>query len=250
MTTKDRPPLSDRPPRPVGGAARLIRVVRHFPRFSKLGVLLLALPAVVFFPWPAGAQQGARFEAEFAVTRSPDTPVLELSYDLPSLPEADPAPFLTVFGSGRYIVHRPFYMKQAGDWAGQLARQELEELFSNIVSAGLLDVDYDRFAGELRERRLTPAKALDDRDELTLASERETTIIRVRLERYKPKGVLGVAGQPLEKTLHVSNLAVALEANPDIATLQDLSSLTSRLRALAERPELELLEPTGGTPVR
>lgn len=240
MTRRHRPPpLPHRARRRTASPAR-----------RQIGERAAVLASLILLSLPLAAQQGATFEAEYSLSTSAETPLLELSYELPALAEADSTPLLRIFGDGRFVVHRAFYMKDAGDWVGQLDRQQLENLFGDVVSAGLLDVDYGRLAAELNERRSLAAKRIGDgagAGELRTVSERETTIIRVRLERYKPRGILGVSGEPLEKVLHISNLPFELSQNTDHSTLRSLSALSSRLRALTERPDLRRLDPDDGS---
>ena len=76
-------------------------------------------------------------------------PVIEYSLRHHMLADHDHVPLLRVYGDGRLLVHRPAYMKNAGDFALQLQQAELAELIRMLADKGILDFDVTA-ANEIR----------------------------------------------------------------------------------------------------
>ncbi len=63
----------------------------------------------------------------------------------------DGVPMLRVFDTGRVLVHRPAYMKQAGDYEYYLSAEEMKALQERIERKSIIDFDKARLKQQLRE---------------------------------------------------------------------------------------------------
>lgn len=212
-----------------------------FPESSPLSAWALLLLLVAGTPQPALSQQGSTFEAEFEISRSPSVVVLQYHQDIGMLAKPDPTPLLRIYGDGRYLVHYPSYMKKAGDWEGRISTAELATLVRSVIERRLLEFDARSVKGEIEAAELAAKRAARKAGQpiqLFEVSDKESTRMRVRLERHKPAGVIGVAGGPLDKEIVWWGLRHDLERYPQIRGLRELASLEVQLRDLTEAPGL------------
>ncbi len=215
------------------------------PPIDRFPIALLATGLFLSAGSPAVARDAGGAAAEVEFSRSPSAVILQYHQDIDMLEQADPTPFLRIYGDGRYVVHYPRIMQKAGDWQGRLRAAELESLIRSLADGRLLELDGRAVRGAVeateRERRRA-ARAAGEPIRLFEVSDKESTRVRVTLERYKPAGVIGAAGEPLEKEILWWGLRHDSRRYPEVAGLRELADLERRLLALAEAPGLERIE--------
>jgi hypothetical protein len=197
---------------------------------------------------PLGAQLGGGLDAEFAVSRDPSQVVVEYSREIGAIEQADPEPTLRVYGDGTFRVHYPRYMKRAGDWQGRLDLEQIDALVRSAVDGRLMEFNAVAVRMERRWRETARREALRAAGEPFLfeTSDKEGTRIRLRLERYKPAGVVGAPGLPVDREIVWWDLRTDVQLYPQIEILRALADLESELQALVETPDLERLDPGDG----
>lgn len=193
-------------------------------------VALALLGSLLLVSWPVA---GARAQEPLSYSRASDAVVVEFRETLSELRRLGPGPSLRIHGDGRFVVHRPAYMKRAGDWSGQLTPAELDALLARLGARGVLEFDAP----------LRPAGA--GRSGARLAAETSdvsTVEIVVRAARTPPGGVQSQALElPAEKRLRLRGLRAATRARPEDAALADLSAACDELRGMIDTPGLAAL---------
>ena len=180
-------------------------------------------------------------EPSFSFSRVANAPpVLELSYEGGMIQSEDPAAFVRVYGDGRVLIHRPRYMKEAGDYTVTLSQEELEDLLRPFADSRLLTLDEPQLAEMAAAVQPAAGPVRPTSDHGVVAN------VQVRLERVRPEG----AAAPLANvdrrvslpvaTLEAAARAPVLEAASRAAVepVRDLAAGVSQLEALAERPGL------------
>jgi hypothetical protein len=173
------------------------------------------------------------------VSYSTDPQVVVASYTqaVGELEDADPGPSVRIYGDGRAEVHRPRYMKNAGDFKVQLSKAEMDGLISALVANGLLEFDPAAVQQAKRD-------ALADRGGAAAAVLEETTdpsitTIELRIRRNSSRTGGGAAGTTdVSKTVKWVGLEADAERFPNLAALRQLAAAQQRMRAVMERPDL------------
>jgi hypothetical protein len=190
----------------------------------------------------ARGQNGGGFDAEFTISGDEGAVVLSYQRDIAALAEANPTPLLRIYGDGRYVVHYPPYMTMAGSYQGGITVDRLEALIRTAIDGGLLELDVEAVERErrLREAERHAMRRAANEPELFEVSDKESTRIRLRLEMYKPEGVIG-PGLPRETEVLWWGLREDAVMYPEIEALRRLASFESELLALVEAQDLERL---------
>ena len=211
---------------------------------SRTGKRLIALFAASSL-WSVGlafAQLSESSEASFA--EDDNTVVLQLSRELPRIQNADPTPFLRVYGSGRVLIHYPVYMKRAGDYTLQLTPAELDSLLSSLTERGVVDFDQALVKQQTKLTERQQGLAAMQSGSLPTMIERSdevTTVIDVHMESYQPAGVSAPAQLNVHKQIRWSALEWDARQFPGISALQELHATCADLMSLTERPDLQKL---------
>lgn len=175
-----------------------------------------------------------------------EEPLIELRYEGGLIKNPDPTPFVRVYPGGRVLIHYPAYMKKAGDYELQLDDAELQELLSSFADREMLTTESDELevmAARVRaeEQLLTPP---DDHG--------VTTVVEIHADSFTETGREDPTLLEIDRTLTARSLpsAEALEAvvDPELRRLQLFGRGVRSLEALAERPDLEPVEPSEADP--
>jgi hypothetical protein len=194
----------------------------------------LGLLAILAVPLGDALAQGADQpdEAKFSYTRAADQPILELSYEGGMIADRDPTPYIRVYGDGRAVIHRPVYMKDAGEFELQLSPEELENLLATFAQPQLLTLEPGRLAAMAAEVQAEAGPVELPGDHGVTAN------VDVRLERVAPDTAGAPALLDVDRRISLPTAAVEAGARAPIEPLQDFAAGIRQLEALAERPEL------------
>ncbi len=216
---------------------RIVRQPGRCVRWHRLaGALLLcfqaeamALPvassgaeAVVAARVPAGRQGGG-----FRLDPRSRQPVLEYRQTIPMLSGFSTRPTVQVFADGTVRVHRPVYMKQAGDYQYRLTATELVSLLRALVDDGLAVLD----GNTARAEKARLDQQARQRGELHVVSDTMESEVILRLRDFQPDRRSAVVPL-LEKRLVWKNLENDARRYPGVAGIQALSRSMSRLETL------------------
>ena len=154
--------------------------------------------------------------------------------------DPDPAAFVRVYGDGRVLVHRPRYMKKAGDYTVTLSQEELEDLLRPFADSRLLTLDEPRLAEMAAAVQPAAGPVRPTSDHGVVAN------VQVRLERASPEGAaapLANVDRRVPRRWPRSRLPPARRCSEAasraaVEPVRDLAAGVSQLEALAERPGL------------
>lgn len=171
-------------------------------------------------------------QLSYELSSSPDAVVLQLREDV-GIRDADDTPLVRVYGDGRVRVHFPAYMRRAGDYELRLSAAALRALLQAAAESLL---PFDSAAMESRVRDLEAAERRNGR--VVRVSDRTTTVLDVRYERYRAAGD-AIAFRDGVKRVAWTGLAGDARRYREVAALRDLAGVRQRVRALADHPDLE-----------
>ncbi len=209
-----------------------------------------AVAASTFFA-QVGAASGASWDAE------PDAVLVSYKDVWAEFRDQDPTPLLRVFGDGRVLVHYPAYSPKAGQYALQLAPQELDSLMTSLLSKGLATVDLEalRTTKAAEEQRLRYAardaarvEALrgvpmaERTPELFMVADDSTAVFEIHLSNYRPAGNAYAEAINVDRTVLWHGLRTDAERYPAIEAIQQLRAAELELRALLERADLRRVQ--------
>ena len=153
------------------------------------------------------------------------------------LAEYDPVPLLRIYGDGRLHVHRPPYLKNAGDYVLQLQPGELAELVRLIADRGI--IDFDTAAAKQEQQQLRAARRAAS-GRVYHVSDATDTVIRIRLDKFQrtaaSKSLTG-----FDRQITWRNLEMDARQFSSSARLQDAATVAGALHDLTNHPELARL---------
>ena len=171
-----------------------------------------------------GESDGRLYEVD---TRSPE-PIIEYWLKIDLLPESGDRPVVQVFGDGRVNVHRPVYMKDAGDYELVLTQDQLKDLLRSFGKRGLMDFDKTKY----RSKRAKAAEAkLKKTGSYTVISDSMTTTIDVRLDGYRARNN-AQKRKDFRKRIRVKDIEHDARQLTDANEVQDLAASVTRIRGL------------------
>jgi len=198
-------------------------------------VLLMSVFAALLSRTTAVAQDTG---AAVDYRRAADALIVRFSETIGELGGAEHGPTLEIYGDGRAVVQRPYYMKNPGARTFRLSRAELDRLVGSLAEKGVpaFDPEGTRSAkrAALDARRSTLA-ARGVPMTLTYVSDAPTTSIELHLERYQPAGARAATKVDRKVTWY----AVDHDAQeyPTVAPIQGLAGARKELLALFDRSD-------------
>lgn len=197
---------------------------------------ILARPGLALALAALGPAAAVTAQSSYELSSSPDVVVLQLAEDV-GIRDADDTPLVRVYGDGRVAVHFPAYMRRAGDYELTLPESTVRELVGTAVDTLL---SFDAAAAETEVLALEAAERSDGL--IVDVSDAATTILEVRLERYRPEGA---AGDIRDGVKRVAWRGLVNDAGRfgDVGALRELAGIRRRLRALADHPDLRAVTP-------
>jgi len=196
---------------------------------------LLALPLTLPAQGPAGPQQTPQPFIQYSRTSA--QPVIEYTLVHSLLVNNDPVPLLRVYGDGRVVVHRPVYMKNAGDFKMQLSPAELDGLLQSLAADGIMDFDA---ATARQERQQLVAQQRASTGMLYEVSDSTDTLITVRLASFRSTPAAPLQNN-LQQQLRWDNLDLDARRFPASNRLVRAATGAQRLHDLTRHPALRRL---------
>lgn len=200
------------------------------------------LPAWILADDAVGSPAAALPEVEY--DESADALIVSLLDAPGELAEPAGTMSVKVYGDGRVVVHRPAYMKQAGDYSLQLEPAETRALVRSVAARGLVEFDRDAVKRAKRqaraERQAARRGSRGGAGAPLLESTSDGTVSRfeLRLKRYRKQGAAqGMA--EVRKQIRWHGLRQDSRRHGDIPELRELEAARQELKALGRHPGLE-----------
>ena len=144
----------------------------------------------------------------------------------------DSSTTVTVYGSGRMLVHYSPYGARKGDYEMTLSRAELNELIASLVDNGVME--YDHEAVDIEKQ------AIMEIDEMGFhVSDADISSIEIELASYSPKGAN--TRYDVRKDILVSALQMEARQFPSIESLGKLAAAERQLIRLINDDDLSPL---------
>ncbi len=198
---------------------------QRIPNSAAARLAVLAVIATVCVAGSAGAAVGAG-QPRVELSSSSDDLVISVREQLGEMESTD-YPTLRVYADGTVERHLPEYMKNAGDHAGRISREELLGLVESLAGQGIIEFD----AQAVHESR---AQAEQARSTVFVATDPSIIRIQIRLAGYQAPGSL-VMERDVEKSLSYVGLRGDARRHPEIGAIQNLNASFTELNALADR---------------
>ncbi len=179
-------------------------------------------------------------QADFGYARDRRVPVVSFTEILGEIGDPDRGPSLKIYGDGYVVVHYPRYMKRAGDYALQLGPLEMENLVRSLVDKNILE--FDAAAVRQRKREAETFAQGGIQTPLFTILDASTTLIEVRLDRYRPAGYNTQEVRDVHKRITWYSLRSDAERHPQIEAIQNLAAAERELLALMQRQDLEKIQ--------
>jgi hypothetical protein len=188
--------------------------------------LLITLLALAACPFGGIVGAATAQDADVDYSRDPRVAVITWTETSGEIANPDPKPRLVVYGDGRAVAHYPHYMKHAGDHERQLSAAEMNQLVRGLVQQGL--VEFDRGAAR-SALRAAAARGVE-----RVSTDPSTTVIELRLSRYRPPGAVA-DDLDVRKRVEWQGLRGAARDYPSVRAIRDLAAAQRDLDALATR---------------
>jgi hypothetical protein len=173
----------------------------------------------------------ASAQDRFGLSPDPDAVVARYLEHIGGIADDDPGPSVTVFASGRLLVHVPDYRSGAGDFEAFLNPGELRQLVRDLVRQNL--VEFDPQAARRDKRRSEELSA-----EISEIADASTIEVTLNLDEYSPRGPSAQVRRDVRKQVRWYGLRHDADRHPNVASLQDLAGAAGILAALMERSDL------------
>lgn len=192
------------------------------------GLSALAVLALLMLARPARAES---FEFD------PDPAVAVLRYTrVHGLIRDQAGPSMVLYGDGRVQVLVPSYMHRSGEREIRLSRDEMIQLLDEVTSGGLLDIDTGALRSDTRHAALEEQAGITRTDGVRqigtvhATSDAVVTVIEINGRRRD-----AADARPVRKTLRWANLKSDADRFKNVAALQELADVESRLTGIMER---------------
>ena len=138
----------------------------------------------------------------------------------------DPGPWVEIYDDGKVIVHRPAYMKEAGDHELHLSASELRRLRRKLENESVTSFDSNTVKKQIAEakvQRRNQRRAAGTFFE-SISTDPATVVLRVSSNEGGQRSA--------DKIIRWQGLNEDLKQNPELEPLHDLGEGVSELRAL------------------
>lgn len=190
------------------------------------GVLIAALALLMGAPAPAAG------DPAFGYRRAADALVVKLTETAGDMDASEGSPSIAIYGDGRVVVHRPAFMKNAGDHVFQLSASELDRLVASLVAKNLPGFDGESARAAKRAALQTRLAARSGAEPVTvrLVHDAPTTVIELHLTSTARAG-------GIDRTISWYGVKADAREYPDIAAIRDLAAAREELLLLMQRVE-------------
>jgi hypothetical protein len=173
--------------------------------------------------------------------RDRGTVVVSFTEVLGEIKDQDPGPSLRIHGDGYVAVHYPRYMKRAGDYALQLSPQEMDNLMRLLIADRKI-MEFDETAARRSKRDSAIAMQGSSRSKLLAVLDDSTTVIELRMDRYKPPSGNGQEILNVDKKISWNGLSSDARQFPNIEAIQNLAAVRQELVSIMERRDLKRVQ--------
>ena len=193
--------------------------------------LYLALSWTAAFAEPAVREyRSAADGLEFSYAPDATTPVIAYYHHDHLLAADQQRPRLQVFGDGRVLVHRPLYMKHAGDYTFTIDRHELDALIKRLSDNGMMQFD----GRQLEDKRAAAVDAERRNGIFHHISDAVTTAIEIRLKNWrKATGSPRIAD--LRQKITLKNIEHDAKRFTDIDEIREAADSVAALQGIMAR---------------
>lgn len=194
----------------------------------------LTVSKVIFFVLMAAHTMGTVW-AQSGFTHSSENSAVIVRYTrTPGELEApDSSTTVTIFGSGRVLVHYSPYGARKGDYEMTLSRTKLNDLIGSLVDNGVMEFDHE--AVEIEKQAIMEVNEVG-----FYISDADISSIEIELASYRPEGAANRYN--VRKDILVSALQMDARQFPSIEPLGKL--------AVAERQLIKLMNSDELSPLR
>lgn len=144
----------------------------------------------------------------------------------------DSSTTVTIYGSGRTLVHYSPYGARKGDYEMTLTRTELNDLIASLVDNGVLEYDHD--AVDIEKQAIMEVNEIGFH-----TSDADISSIEIELASYSPEGA--ATRYDVRKDILVSALQMEARHFPSIESLGKLAAAERQLIKLLDSNELSPL---------
>lgn len=175
-------------------------------------------------------------DASLGYERAPGALIVKLTESAGEMDPSEGSPSIAIYGDGRVVVHRPAYMKNAGDHVFRLSSAELDGLVASLAAKRLPDFDADGVRAAKRSALQAPLAARGAEPvRLRAVYDAPTTTIEIHLTA--PSRAASGAPAAVDRTIAWYGVKADAEQFPGIPSLQDLAAARAELLTLMQRAD-------------
>jgi hypothetical protein len=183
--------------------------------------LVCALALVLY-----GSAVGA--EPQFELPADLGTPVIRYLERIDGIRHPDPGARLEVYADGMVVLHRPPYMRDAGDWEMHLDPVAVRALVRELLDDGVAEFDAHAQRAAIRA---APRGAQPE----VFHTDESVVEIELRLDGYRSATGAGPM-LVLQHTARWRGLRTDVRNYPERAALRGLAAARARLEAIKAHP--------------
>ena len=174
--------------------------------------------------------------AKLSYESKPSKLLLQVRYEGGMIKDPDKYS-IKVFGDGRVVVHRPKYMKNAGDYSLKLTPAEIKGLLSSFADEDMLGLETRKF------KKITTdafkARAEIGQIERAPSTHGATTVLEIHAESFTPTGGTQPTLKNIKTRISVQSLKHSAKALSNVQPVQKLANCVQKIEALAQRSDLK-----------
>ena len=171
-------------------------------------------------------------ESKFGYAKDNETIVVHYSRTPGELEALDSSTTVTVYGSGRVVVHYPEFGKRKGDYRTSMSDNELDELVTTLIDNNVMEFNPQTIVDSAANARQT-------QNLVFFIADADVSQFEINLSQYTPPG--GATRQSVSREISISGLQLKYRQFPSDATLKGL--------ATAERQLIRLIDSDNLTPL-
>lgn len=169
----------------------------------------------------------------FSYAKDNEAVVLRYSRTPAELEASDASTIVTVYGSGRAVVHYPQFGERKGDYETTLSVSELDELVATLVDNNVMEFDSKAIANRA-------ASAQQDQNLVFYTADADLSEIEINLSQYTVPGK--AVADAAKKKVSITDLPSMYRRFPSDPALKGL--------ATAERRFIKIIDSDDLTPLR
>jgi hypothetical protein len=171
-------------------------------------------------------------ESKFSYAKDNEAVVVHYSRTPAELEALDSSTIVTVYGSGRVVVHYPEFGTRKGDYKTSMSDSELNELVATLIDNNVMEFDPQTIADRAASIQQT-------QNLVFFIADADVSEFEVNLTQYTPPG--GATRQSVTREISISGLQSKYRQFPSDVALKGL--------AIAERQLIKLIDSDNLTPL-